>query len=422
VHIVQPPLLSYNEFFQLDQHDRLLLVLETINAEALLKTLDVEHQRGPTEYRARSLWSILIAGVVYQIPSVPELRRHLATNPYLRFLCGISPQKIPSESTFSRFLGRLVKHEDLLQACIDDLVRRFAVLAPGFGEQDAADSTDVLAYARGKKEGAADPDARWGVKGCQEGNSKGKGGRSFTKDGKYHWFGYKLHLLVDAKYEIPIAFQVTAANESDTKYFEPLLKERDRLLPEVRLKWAVADAGYDSKDNCLAVRRRGGAPIIPLNLRAEKSPPDATTPLGTPLCPVGLPMVYWGRDGKYLKYRCPQVGEKMCCLIDHQKTDQCSLSPYKMVLKVRMDDDPRRYVPIPRETKKWARLYKLRGSAERVNSRLKEHLMLDELHVRRIDKVRCRLSLSVLVMLAVAVGMAERNHLDRVRSLTRLAA
>jgi IS5 family transposase len=421
MHILQPPLLGYNEFFHLDEQDRLHLVLEAIDAEALLKAMDDERQLGNVQYSAHSLWSCLIAGVVYQIPEVAELRRHLLSNPYLRFLCGISSGRIPSQSTFSRFLGRLAKHQDLLQGCIDDLVQRFARLAPGFGETVAADSTDVVAHSRGPKEGAADPDARWGVKGSKQAKGKSKGGRSFSKDNKYHWFGYKLHLLVDAIYEIPISFEVTPGNEADTTHFEPLLQERDRLLPQVKLKAGIADAGYDSKANCLAVRNRGGLPIIPLNLGGEKAPPGITNSQGTPLCPIGLPMVYWGRDGDYLKYRCPQVGGKLCCLVDHQATDRCSLSDYKLVVKLNMDDDPRRYVPVPRETKKWKRLYRLRGAVERVNSRLKEHLVLDELRVRGIGKVRCRLSLSVLVMLAVAVAMAERQELEQARRLVRAA-
>jgi IS5 family transposase len=421
MHIVQPPLLSYNEFFHLDEHDRLHLVLEAINAEALLKALDDEHQLGNIHYSARTLWSCLIGGVVYQIPEVAELRRHLLSNPYMRFLCGLSAFQVPSQATFSRFLSRLVEHQDLLQSCIDDLVQRFARLAPGFGETVAVDSTDVAAYSRGSKEGAADPDARWGVKGSKEAKGKGKKERSFSKDHKYYWFGYKLHLLIDAVYEIPIGFEVTAANEADTTQFEPLLKERDRVLPKVKLKLGIADAGYDSLPNCLAVRNRKGTPIIPLNLRGEKAPPGITNSQGTPLCPIGLPMVYWGRDGKYLKYRCPQVSGKLSCLEDHRGTGRCTASDYKLVVKLNIDDDPRRYVPVPRETKKWKKLYRLRGAVERVNSRLKEHLQLDELRVRGIAKVRCRLGLSVLVMLAVAVGMAERKELTQARQLLRAA-
>ena len=29
------------------------------------------------------------------------------------------------------------------------------------------------------------------------------------------WFGYKLHLIVDANYELPVAFRVTGVEERD---------------------------------------------------------------------------------------------------------------------------------------------------------------------------------------------------------------
>ncbi len=158
MHIIQAPLLSFNDFFQLDYSDRLHLVLATIDAEKLLRAIDGHSPAGPNGYPARVLWSALIAGVVYRIPSVAELIRNLGSNPYLRVTCGIlSAAGVPSAPTFSRFLRRLVKHEDLLDECVDDLVKRFRVLAPGFGESVGADSTDVHAFSRGKKQGALGP-------------------------------------------------------------------------------------------------------------------------------------------------------------------------------------------------------------------------------------------------------------------------
>jgi hypothetical protein len=88
------------------------------------------------------LWAALLAGVVHRIPSIAELRRHLALNPYLRYVCVLTNgTDIPSETTFSRFLSRLVKHEDLLDQCLDDLIQRFAALVPDFGEVVAVDAT-----------------------------------------------------------------------------------------------------------------------------------------------------------------------------------------------------------------------------------------------------------------------------------------
>ena len=125
-------------------------------------------------------------------------------------------------------------------------------------------------------------------------------------------------------------------------------------------------------------------------------------------------MVYQGRDGNYLKYRCPEaVGKGKC-----PSRFRCTASPYGYVLKLPvMKEDPRRHVPVPRETKKWARLYRMRTAVERVNSRVKELLGLGKITVRGIAKVTVRSLLSLLVMLAAAVGMAERHRLKEMRTL-----
>ena len=432
MHILQQPLVDFDQFFAFDESDRLVLVLQTIDAERLLHVLDGETILGPNGYPSRVLWAALIAGVVYRLPSVAELRRHLLMNPYLRYVCGIvSVARVPSEATFSRFLADLVEHEDLLDECINDLVRRFAALAPGFGKVVVVDSTDIHAYARGKKIDAADPDAAWGAKGSKEASSKtGKRSNSSGeakkdekgKKDKYWWFGYKLHLLIDAEYEVPIAFILTPANESDTTQLKPLLEKRDEVLPDRPLELGIADTGYDSTANITAITERGAIPIIPLNPGSEKEPPGITNTLGTPLCPAGLPMLFWGRDGHFLKYRCPEKSGLMCCLQEHAGTSRCSTSEYGLVIKLNMKDDPRRYVPVPRETKKFERLYKLRSGVERVNSRLKENLILDELRVRGKKKVKVRVGLNLLVMLAIAVAMAERNRLKDCRRLITCAA
>ncbi len=128
------------------------------------------------------------------MPTIAELIRHLYSNPYLRLVCGLDA--VPSAPTFSRLLRRLLKHEDLLNECIDDLVRRFAELAPGFGQSVAIDSTDVHAWSRGKKQGATDPDGSWSAKGSKEASKgrspaeKQEGDKKKKKDKEdlYSWF------------------------------------------------------------------------------------------------------------------------------------------------------------------------------------------------------------------------------------------
>ena len=96
---------------------------------------------------------------------------------------------------------------------------------------------------------------------------------------------------------------------------------------------------------------------------------------------------------------------------------KCTASAYGYVLKLPIADDPRRHPPVPRESKKWQRLYRLRTAVERVNSRVKELLGLVAITVRGQAKVAVRATLSLLVMLAAAVGMARRDRLKEVRTL-----
>ncbi len=94
---------------------------------------------------------------------------------------------------------------------------------------------------------------------------------------------------------------------------------------------------------------------------------------------------------------------------------KCTASAYGYVLKLPIPDDPRRHPPVPRESKKWQRLYRLRTAVERVNSRVKDLLGLGRITVKGFSKVTVRAMLSLLVMLAAGVGMARRHRLSELR-------
>jgi hypothetical protein len=220
--------------------------------------------------------------------------------------------------------------------------------------------------------------------------------------------------VVDALYELPVSFKLTPANESDTTQMQSLLKKAGADLCETRPEAVIADKGYDSQDNnefifagCQAV------PIIPIREVEGMQMPDICNAKGTPLCSCGMEMTYWGRDGNYLKYRCPEAAGKEPC----KSRFKCTASPYGYVLKLPIADNPRRHPPVPRESKKWQRLYRLRTAVERVNSRVKELLGLATITVRGIGKVTVRSLLSLMIMLAAAVGMARRNRRKELRIL-----
>jgi IS5 family transposase/transposase len=398
------------------------MVLEALDAERLISALEREHWTGRKGYSIRGMWAGLIAGVLNQCESLAEVVRLLKRDKDTRMVCGFSKDKIPSEDALGRFLKKLVSHQELLEGCFAGMVERLRELLPGFGSKLAVDSTDIKAYSNGQRKSPSDPDARWGTKGAgHHGGPKANSepeGRAGAKKGKqrdlYYWFGYKLHLVVDALYELPMSFVLTPANESDTKQMKVLLEKAVPEEPEAKPEAVIADKGYDSQDNCRSVfTQYRAAPIIPIREREDAQLPDICNAKGTPTCSCGLEMAFWGRDGNYLKYRCPQaVGKGLCT-----SRFPCTASPYGYVLKLPIMQDPRRYAPVPRETKKWNRLYKLRSAVERVNSRVKGLLGLDRITLRGIAKVTVRSLLSLLVMLGAAVGMAQRHRLNELRVL-----
>jgi len=401
------------------------MVLEALSAEKLIATLEKERWTGRKGYPIRGMWSALMCGVLHGCKSRAEVVRLLKRDKGLRTICGFAGRdEVPSEDALGRFLKKMVDHEGLLEECFVGLVEKLRQLLPGFGQKLVVDSTDIKAYSSGHRKNRSDSDARWGAKGAghrsgpksgtaQEGPAEGEERARKERD-LYYWFGYKLHLLVDAVYELPVSFVVTPANEADTTQMKVLLKKAGVDKPEKKPEAVIADKGYDSKENCrTVVQDYHAAPIIPIIEKPGMQMPDICNAKGTPTCCCGLEMAYWGRDGNYLKYRCPQAVGKAKCL----SRFPCTASPYGYVLKLSIAEDPRRHCPVPRETRKWARLYRLRTSVERVNSRVKELLGLGKITVRGISKVTVRSVLSLLVMLAAAVSMAERHRLKEVRAL-----
>jgi len=420
MHIIQPPLFDFEAFIAVRNNDQLVIVLEALDAERLIATLEKEHWTGRKGYLVRGMWAALVCGLLRQCQSLAEIVRLLERDKDLRTVCGFSGKdKMPSEDALGRFLKKLVGHRDLLEECFERLVERLRKLLPGFGQRLVADSTDIKAYSNGHGSNKSDPDARWGAKKAGHHNPGGETeGRGEAKKGKkrelYYWFGYKLHLLIDGVYELPVSFVVTPANQSDTQQMPVLLEKAKLERPEARPEAVITDKGYDSRqNNQLVYEKYRAAPIIPIIEKEGIQLPDICNQKGTPTCGCGLEMVFWGRDGNYLKYRCPQaVGKGIC-----KSLSPCTASSYGYVLKLSISDDVRRHPPIPRETRKWQRLYNLRSAIERVNSRVKDLLGLRHMTVRGIAKVTVRSVLSLLVMLAVGVGMAQRHRLKEVRTL-----
>jgi len=68
------------------------------------------------------------------------------------------------------------------------------------------------------------------------------------------WFGYKLHLPVDARYELPLAFKITKASTGEASIAHQLGNHLDRRHPELLEACETLDANRGCDDGKLISR------------------------------------------------------------------------------------------------------------------------------------------------------------------------
>ena len=174
---------------------------------------------------------------------------------------------------------------------------------------------------------------------------------------------------------------MTAGNAHEGSQMPSLLEQLRQEHPEITdsTEAVMADKAYDSKANCeYVVEQMDAQAIIKMRRYLEgdevcQAAICRCNELGTPICLSDHKIVYWGRDGNYLKWRCPlalgRIEPEDCRL-----RGACSRSEYGWVLKQPLAEDYRRWPGIARESSKFERLHNKRGAVERVNARLKEYL------------------------------------------------
>lgn len=440
-------IIAQGSLFRWDQIDaasdlhRLRLVLEAIPDEELMRTLERERKGRRDDYPVRAVWNSLFAGVLFGHAGIESLRRELKRNRELLQVCGFDPvlgaDAVPPSYVYTRFGRKLRKHVDLIGKMFDDLVSELIGKLPDFGERLAVDSKAVRTYARARKEpgDSSDPDADWGRKRHREEREDGSVLERVRK-----WFGYKLHLLIDSSYEIPIAYRVTRASANDSPVLEELIGGVERKHPKVveRARLLSGDKGYDSADNnTLLFDLHGIRPVIPTRhmWKDEEAPgglrqlrgdtadnvlhdEDGTVYCSCPASGEVRQMVYWGFESerRCLKYRCPAAHYGVACA----GSKRCSPTRYGRTVRISLDSketDRRIFVPLPRHTLRFEREYKKRTAVERVNSRVGKQLGFDLHFVRGIDKMRLKAGLALVVMLSMALAQIRRNHKERMRSL-----
>ena len=306
-------------------------------------------------------------------------------------------------------------------------------LLPDFGKDLAIDSKAISSLSRRenknpKVDGRRDKDADWGRKEYRGIREDGATWEKIVK-----WFGYKLHLIVDANYELPVAYSLTKASEPDIneahRMIEILKEERSEILETCETM--EADRGYD--DTKLIVKLWDDHNIKPvIDIRNMWRDPDKTRQLGdyenivynykgNVYCYCletgekrGMNCGGFEKDRNALKKLCPAKQYGLSC----QCMDKC---PVKQGIRISLEIDRRIFTPIDRSSYKWERKYDKRTSVERVNGRLDESFGFEKHYIRGKEKMKVRCGIALCVMLAMAVGRIKEKQMDKMRSLVKSA-
>lgn len=394
MYILQESLFSFEELQILESKEKLSIFFSALDLRPYAKELKSSSPQGAEGHCREGILRALLVAPLEGLDTFTALHQRLKSDVRFRYQCGLDISRpAPSISTLSRVFANLTKKE-LAKRMFLDLVQHAQAEGIIDGSHQAIDSAAIHAYEKKqpKKRSEQTGNATWGAKFDSFGN-------------KITWFGYKMHLCVDTKSELPIAIEVTPAHINDGMVGPSLMKQAKKRT-HTHIQYVMMDAGYDQLKNYEAAKNIGAQAIIPLNLRNEKEPPAGMASNGTPRCSMGYEMTYWGSHKNQLKFRCPHATGKVDCPLG---MTACSSSNYGMVVKVNTHKDLRRYSTPHRDTKRWKELYHERTSVERCNSRMKSYLTANSLHVWGIEKVTTHIYLNAIVLLVSALAMKKRN-------------
>jgi hypothetical protein len=119
-----------------------------------------------------------------------------------------------------------------------------------------------------------------------------------------------------------------------------------------------------------------------------------------------------------LKYRCPAAAYGFECKGRSNCEAKTKVGNFGRVVRVPLALDRRIFTPIARHTAKWKKAYARRTSVERVNSRLDCVLGFEQHTIRGLKKMTTRVTLALIVLLAMALGRVMVDQAELMRSLT----
>jgi hypothetical protein len=394
VHAAKP-LFAWDDLEDTPSLQTIRDLLAALPDAKLLDSLRTARGKGRDDYPVSVLWGVVVLRVALRHVTTEAVLAELRRNEGLRRLIGIESEAgVPKKWNMSRFeevLGQ-APHRALLKDIFNGLIQRLGIVVTDLGKDTAGDATALS--ARRKPAEAAQEE-------IDEGLPQASGGRKEYKDdeGKVtkvvEWFGFKLHLVVDVKHEVVLAYEFTDTKAGDGETLPVLLGQAEANLPANRIETLAYDKAADSEPVHELLSGKGITPVIQMRALWQTEPErmlpghDGTSNIvydenGTIYCydkvsepPVRRKMAYIGHEPERetLKYRCPAKHEGFECPM----STVCNAGKsYGKTVRVPRAVDLRRFPALPRATKKFERMYKGRTSVERVNARLKVFWGVDD--------------------------------------------
>ncbi len=417
-------------------HQSLLLSLETLldvnpleNYKLLFSNLGASHldsftSTGRKPFPRESLLRAIIFKNLKGLPSLTELVTELKDNPSAAIRCGLNILRpLPSIERFSSFLKNT--HNKELQKIRLQLIHNLIDLAVITGEYLSIDSCPIPVRVKENNLKTnvknrfskahipkGSPDARLGIMVIFP--------KTNQKQIRYFW-GFRDHVVIDAKEELPIWHITKPANVHDSVMFLPIFKLIQNEF-HFSIKAVMADAAYDSSPILkYVVKDLKAKPRISRNPRNTQNLSNIQfSKSGNPICQAQLEMLARGsfydkkQDRWRRKWVCPLHHSKkyskefILCPAFHPKF----LSQKGCYVYIRIDQDIRSEIDYGSTSFKSDS--KLRSGSERVFSRLLSICMQNP-PVISFKAISNYVTIAHITVLLVALTAAKSDMKDKVR-------
>jgi len=412
--------ISFEDFSEIEilgDLERLQLAMEGMDDEDLMVLLEKKRGKGRNDYPVRVMWNLTIAMKVFGHRTTCSLRRELSRNSQLRKICGLNDYEnkkhiVPPARVFSGFFKLLSHAQVNLDEMFTGSVEELSELLPEFGKNAAGDGKFLDSYAKRPDKNPnpeagdrAENDAQWAVK---EYRYKDKNGKEQVKK-EFH-FGFKTNLICDVKTELPMGYNVLAANCDEKKAMLDIINNMPSDLL-TKMEYLSLDKGYDSTETIKSLKAAGIRPIVDIR-NCWKDGEETRQYKNTDIVYDYQGNVYFvdenGNQKKmmYEGYDC----QKNCLRYSHKGK----------IYKICISYDERVFLPVARDSIKFKRLYKGRTAVERLNGRLDRDFMFEDHCIRGLKKMKLMVSLTLLIMNSMALGKIKRGETEHLAALTRL--